>query len=77
MANYTTVDEAKAAIQAHPVCASFYELPLNLVVYYPAAYTMPGGVVVQRGTDDLAAYNLLYDRIDAFWNGQRLQIAAE
>lgn len=77
MANYQTLDEAKAAIQAHPICVSFVELPRSFVVYYPAAYTINGGALVQRGGNDLAACNLLYDRIDAFWNAQRLQIAAE
>lgn len=77
MATYTTVADATAAIQAHSICSLFMATPMKYVVYYPPSYTVPGGALVDRGGDDLAALNLLYDQIDTFWNAQRLQIAAQ
>jgi hypothetical protein len=73
---FQSVSDAEAAIIAHPACADFTSTPTMFVVYYPAPYKIPGGVSVKRGNDDLAALNLLYARIDAFWNAQRLQIPA-
>jgi hypothetical protein len=77
MANYTTVDEATAAIKAHSVCAVFQTTPGFFVVYYPNSYRIPGGASVKRGTDDLSALNQLYDTIDRFWTTQRLKVAAQ
>lgn len=74
MASYQTESDAQAAIEAHPACAQFMSTPSSYVVYYPAAYVIPGGASVPVGVDPLASLNLLYDRIDAFWQAQRLQI---
>jgi len=74
MASYQTESDAQAAIEAHPACAQFMNTPGSFVVYYPAAYVIPGGTRVPKGTDPLASLNLLYDRIDAFWQAQRLQV---
>lgn len=77
MASYLTESDATAAIQAHPLCAQFTVTPGSLVVFYPDAYTIPGGASVPVGLDKLAALNLLYDRIDQFWNAQRLKVTAQ
>lgn len=77
MASYQTVSDATAAIQAHPLCASFMATPGSYVVFYPDAYTIPGGASVPVGIDPLASLNLLYDRIDQFWQAQRLQVSAQ
>lgn len=74
MASYQTASDAQAAIEAHPACAQFMSTPGSYVVYYPAAYVIPGGASVRVGVDPLASLNLLYDRIDAFWQAQRLQV---
>jgi hypothetical protein len=74
--NFTTVADAQAAIQAHPLCAQFLTTPQKYVVFYPAAYTIPGGAAVAIGTDQLAALNLLYQRLENFWNAQLLQVPA-
>lgn len=75
MASYQTVNEAQLAIEAHPACAQFMSTLGSYVVYYPAAYVIPGGASVPVGVDPLASLNLLYDRIDAFWQAQRLKLA--
>lgn len=79
MANYPDVPTATAAIQAHPVCATFKAIPAAFVVYYPPTYTVPGGAMVKRGApeNDLVMLNQLYDLIDRFWSAQRLQVPAQ
>lgn len=77
MAMYQSNADAIAAIQAHPVCAEYFSTPGSFVVFYPDAYKIPGGASVPRGLDDLAALNLLYDRIEQFWQAQRLQVPAQ
>lgn len=77
MASYQTASDAQAAIEAHPLCAQFMSTPGSFVVFYPDTYKMPGGAAVQRGMDDLAALNMLYDRIEQFWQAQRLQVSAQ
>lgn len=77
MTDTSTVESMTAQIQAHPLCASFTVTPQKYVVFYPETYKVPGGAAVQRGSDDLAALTLLYQRIDNFWNAQRLQVAAQ
>lgn len=76
MASYLTVSDAQAAVEAHPLCASFMNTPGSFVVFYPDTYKIPGGASVPKGINQLAALNLLYDRIDAFWQAQRLQVSA-
>jgi hypothetical protein len=76
VSNFTTVAEAQAAIEAHQLCQSFLTTPTQFAVFYPDTYKIPGGASVKRGNDDLAALTLLYQRLDNFWNAQRLQVAA-
>lgn len=75
MMAFTSVAEAQAAIEAHPICESLTITSTRYVVFYPSAYRVSGGVSVMRGSNDLAALNVLYERIDTFWKSQRLQIA--
>jgi len=75
--SFVTLSDALAAVYAHPLCQSFQETPTQYVVFYPSTYKIPGGVTVQRGLDDLAAMTLLYQRLDDFWNAQRLQVAKQ
>lgn len=77
MASYQTESDAQAAIEAHPLCASFNATPGSFVVFYPDTYTLPGGASVPRGLDALASLNRLYDTIDNFWQAQRLKVAAQ
>jgi hypothetical protein len=77
MVTYQSEADALAAIQAHPLCADMLTTPTRYAVFYPPTYRIPGGVAVQRGMDDLAALNLLYERLQDFWNAQRLQIATD
>jgi hypothetical protein len=77
LATYTDIPTATAAIQAHPACSTFKALPGAYVVYYPAAYVVPSGTTVRRGSNDLVSLNLLYDNIDRFWTAQRLQLPAQ
>ena len=71
-----SVSDAQTAVLAHPLCADFVTTPQKFVVFYPDAYTIPGGCAVQRGSDDLSALQLLLRQLDDFWNVQTLQIAA-
>jgi hypothetical protein len=73
---YQTVSDATAAIEAHPLCAQFMTTPQKFCVFYPTTYTIPGGAAVARGNDDLAALNLLYQRLQTFWTAQHLQVSA-
>jgi hypothetical protein len=74
---FQAVSDAETAIQAHPLCAEFLTTPTQFVVYYPSTYTLPGGVTVKRGSDDLAALNLLWQRLENFWTAQTLQVSAQ
>jgi hypothetical protein len=73
---FIDIPTATAAIEAHDACAQLVTLPNAYVVYYPPAYVIPGGTMVQRTGNDLASLNLLYASMDNWWNAQRLQIAA-
>lgn len=75
MATFATADAATAAIEAHPLCVSFTETPTRYAVFYPAAYKIPGGASVMRGTDDLTALTVLFNRMEDFWNQQRLKVS--
>ncbi len=74
MTPYPDIPTATAAIQAHPACQSFSARPNAYVVFYPPAYVIPGGTMVQRTGDDLASLNLLYTNLDNWWQSQTLQI---
>lgn len=76
MGPFTDIASAVAAIQAHDACATLLTLANAYVVYYPAAYVIPGGTMVQRTGNDLGSLNLLYTNVDNWWQAQRLQIAA-
>lgn len=76
MTDTSTVESVTAQIQAHPLCASFVTTPQKFVVFYPSTYVVPNGAAVQRGSDDLGALTLLYQRLENFWNAQRLQVPA-
>jgi hypothetical protein len=73
--SFATLADAQTAVQSHPLCQSFLVTPTQYAVFYPDAYRVPGGVAVKRGNDDLAAMTLMYQRLENFWNSQRLQIA--
>lgn len=77
MATYQSKAEAVAAIQAHPLCADYMETPGSFVVFYPDTYRIPGGASLPRGMDELATLNMLYDRLEQFWQAQRLQVSAQ
>jgi hypothetical protein len=65
---FTDVDTAIAAIKAHAACAEFVDnVPGKYIVYYPFPGKMPGGAITNRKGDDLVALNLLYAKIDQFW----------
>ena len=74
--NFATVADATAAIQAHPLCAQFMATSQKYVVFYPTAYTIPGGAAVAIGNNPLASLNLLYQRLQTFWQSQTLQVSA-
>jgi hypothetical protein len=70
------LDELITQMKEHPACAMFQQTPLSWVVYFPDAYTIPGGMTTPRGDDDVASLQLLYRRVDDWWNAQRLKLPA-
>lgn len=63
---FNDVPTATAAIQAHPLCAEFVSMTGRYLVYYPPQYRIPGGVMVIRSGNDVAALNTLYNQMVSF-----------
>lgn len=71
----TSANDALNAVKSHPLCQSYLETPTRYVVFYPSAYKIPGGAAVQKSGDVVADLTLLYQRMENFWQVQRLQVA--
>lgn len=78
MVTFSSQSDVLAAVQAHPLCASYLETPTQYVVFYPAAYKIPGGTSVRKSlAGALPDLTLLYTRLENFWTAQTLQISAQ
>lgn len=64
MTQFDSVQSAVTAIKAHPMCASFVDLPIGFLVMYPDGCKGTDGYMARKDGNDLRTLTELYGTIE-------------